>query len=184
MSNSRHPAPVFGIAGWKNSGKTTMTERLVAAITARGFRVATVKHAHHAFDIDQEGTDSHRHRTAGAVETALVSGRRWALMHELREEAEPSLAEILARLSPCDLVLVEGYKREALPKLELRRTAAARGEALSPNDPHVVALASDGAVADATLPVYHLDDIDGIADFILSTCGLSGNRNGSDQTTA
>ena len=184
MSDSRHPAPVFGIAGWKNSGKTTMTERLVAAITARGFRVATVKHAHHAFDIDQEGTDSHRHRTAGAVEIALVSGRRWALMHELREEAEPSLAEILARLSPCDLVLVEGYKREALPKLELRRTAAARGEPLSPSDPHVVAIASDGVVADTALPVYHLDDIDGIADFILSTCGLSGKRHGSDQTTA
>ncbi|WP_186395873.1 molybdopterin-guanine dinucleotide biosynthesis protein B [Stappia sp. TSB10GB4] len=179
-----HKPPVFGIAGWKNSGKTTMTERLVATITARGFRVATVKHAHHAVDIDQEGTDSHRHRAAGAVETALVSGRRWALMHELRGEAEPSLDQILARLSPCDLVLVEGYKRAALPKLELRRAAATRGEPLSPGDPHVVAIASDGAVAETALPVYHLDDIDGIAGFILSICGLSGTRHGFDQTTA
>lgn len=184
MTDESAPAPVFGIAGWKNSGKTTMTERLVAAITARGFRVATVKHAHHAFDIDHEGTDSHRHRTAGAVETALVSGRRWAVMHELRDEAEPSLTEILARLSPCDLVLVEGYKREPLPKLELRRSSAARGEPLFPGDPHVVAIASDGAVADTALPVYHLDDIDGIAGFILTTCGLSGTRHGSDQTIA
>lgn len=184
MTDESAPAPVFGIAGWKNSGKTTMTERLVAAITARGFRVATVKHAHHAFDIDHEGTDSHRHRTAGAVETALVSGRRWAVMHELRDEAEPSLEEILARLSPCDLVLVEGYKREPLPKLELRRAAASHGEPLSPGDPHVIAIASDSAVADTALPVYHLDDIDDIASFILATCGLSGTRHGSDQTTA
>lgn len=179
-----HTPPVFGIAGWKNSGKTTMTERLVAAITARGYRVATVKHAHHAFDIDQEGTDSHRHRAAGAVETALVSGRRWALMHELRGEAEPSLEQILARLSPCDLVLVEGYKREAVPKLELRRAGAARGEPLAPGDPNVVAIASDTDVAETALPVYHLDDVDGIAGFILTTCGLAGTRHGLDQTTA
>ena len=110
--------PVFGITGWKNSGKTTLVVRLVEEFTARGFRVSTVKHAHHAFDIDREGTDSHRHRVAGASEVALVSGRRWALMHELRDDDEPALGEILARLSPCDLVLIEGYKREAHAKIE------------------------------------------------------------------
>ena len=107
---------VFGITGWKNSGKTTLTERLVAEFTRRGFRVSTVKHAHHDFDIDREGADSYRHRLAGAAEVAIVSGRRWALMHELRGEDEPKLDEILARLAPCDLVLVEGYKREATPR--------------------------------------------------------------------
>ena len=107
---------VFGITGWKNSGKTTLTERLVAEFTRRGFRVSTVKHAHHDFDIDREGADSYRHRLAGAAEVAIVSGRRWALMHELRGEDEPKLDEILARLAPCDLVLVEGYKREVAPQ--------------------------------------------------------------------
>ncbi len=116
---------VFGITGWKNSGKTTLTERLITELTSRGWRVATVKHAHHDFDIDKEGTDSFRHRLAGATEVAIVSDRRWALMHELRGDEEPLLETMLARMSPCDIVLVEGYKRENHKKIEARRD---RGE--------------------------------------------------------
>lgn len=157
---------VFGVAGWKNSGKTTMTERLVAELSSRGWAIATVKHAHHDADVDHEGTDSFRHRRAGAREVALVTGRRWALMHELRDEPEPSLAEILERLSPCDLVLVEGYKREGHAKLELRRGGAKQTTPLAPDDPSIVAIAADIPVATAGLPVFGLDDIAAIADFV------------------
>ena len=113
--------PVFGITGWKNCGKTTLVERLVSELRTRGLKVATVKHAHHAFDIDHAGTDSFRHRAAGAQEVAIVSGHRWALMHELRDEEEPRLADVLTRMSPCDIILIEGYKREDHAKIELRR---------------------------------------------------------------
>ncbi|HHZ07159.1 MAG TPA: molybdopterin-guanine dinucleotide biosynthesis protein B [Rhizobiales bacterium] len=164
---------VFGVAGWKNSGKTTMTERLVAEFTRRGRTVATVKHAHHDADVDHEGTDSFRHRRAGAREVALVTGRRWALMHELRGEPEPSLADILVRLSPCDLVLVEGFKREAHAKLELRRKGAKEEAPLAPGDPSIVAIAADIPVAEAGVPVFHLDDIGAIADFIEQATGLA-----------
>ncbi len=164
---------VFGITGWKNSGKTTLTERLVAELTARGYRIATVKHAHHDFDIDKPGADSFRHRAAGAVETAIVSGRRWALMHELRDEPEPALGEILARLSPCDLVLVEGYKREAHAKIEVRRTGARSSEPLCRNDPAIVAIAADHIVDEPHLPVFAIDDVTAIADFILASTGLA-----------
>jgi molybdopterin-guanine dinucleotide biosynthesis protein B len=150
---------VFGIAGWKNSGKTTMTERLVAELTRRGWTVATVKHAHHDADVDHEGTDSFRHRLAGAREVALVTGRRWALMHELRDEPEPTLAEILGRLSPCDIVLVEGYKREGHAKLELRRDGATETTPLAPGD--------------RGLAVFGIDDIAAIADFVERTTGLA-----------
>jgi molybdopterin-guanine dinucleotide biosynthesis protein B len=163
---------VFGITGWKNSGKTTLTERLVAELTHRGWTVSTVKHAHHAFDIDREGTDSFRHRRAGATEVAIVSGRRWALMHELREEAEPPLDAILARLAPCDLVLVEGYKREPHRKIETRRLEAKDATPLSASDPNIVAIAADHAVSGETVPVFALDDIAAIADFIESAAGL------------
>ena len=132
---------VFGITGWKNSGKTTLTEKLVAEFTRRGFRVSTVKHAHHDFDIDREGADSHRHRMAGAAEVAIVSGKRWALMHELRGEDEPKLEQILARLAPCDLVLVEGYKREGHRKIETRRLDAKDTAPLSASDPNIRAVA-------------------------------------------
>lgn len=165
--------PVFGVTGWKNSGKTTMVERLVRELTARGHKVSTVKHAHHGCDVDHPGTDSLRHREAGASEVALVSGRRWALMHELREESEPPLDEILARLSPCDLVLIEGYKREGHPKLEVRRQEAVRGEPLAPRDPQIRAVASDGTEDSGGLPLFNLDDIPAIADFILHHCGLA-----------
>ena len=113
--------PVFGVVGWKNSGKTTLTERLVAEFTARGLRVSIVKHAHHNVDVDRSGTDSYRHRLAGAEEVMLAGGRRFALMHEYRDQAEFELSDLLVRISPCDLVLVEGFKKTSIPKLEVHR---------------------------------------------------------------
>jgi molybdopterin-guanine dinucleotide biosynthesis protein B len=164
---------VFGITGWKNSGKTTLTERLVTELSRRGWKVSTVKHAHHDFDIDKEGTDSFRHRQAGASEVAIVSGRRWALMHELRGEDEPTLDEVLARLAPCDLVLVEGYKRENHSKIETRRTGAKDTTPLSAGDPAILAIASDHPVPDSALPVFDIDDIGAIADFIETAADLT-----------
>ena len=164
---------VFGITGWKNSGKTTMTEKLVAELCGRGWTVSTVKHAHHDFDIDKPGADSHRHRQAGASEVAVVSGRRWALMHELRGEEEPPLSAILARLAPCDIVLVEGYKREGHRKIETRRLDAKDTAPLAAADPHIVAIAADHEVAGGSLPVFDLDAIAVIADFIEAETGLS-----------
>ena len=163
---------VFGITGWKNSGKTTLTERLVAELVRRGWNVSTVKHAHHDFDIDKPGADSFRHRQAGATEVAIVSGKRWALMHELRGEDEPTLQAILSRLAPCDIVLVEGYKREAHDKIETRRLEASDRAPLSANDPHIVAIAADFAVPGERLPVFDLDDTKSIADFIEHRTGL------------
>lgn len=163
---------VFGITGWKNSGKTTLVERLVAELTGRGWKVSTVKHAHHAFDIDKAGTDSFRHREAGASEVAIVSGNRWALMHELRNESEPHLEAILERLAPCDLVLVEGYKRETHPKIEVRRMEARDHTPLAPADPAIIAVAADYETTDAVLPSFSLDAIGAIADFIEHAIGL------------
>lgn len=163
---------VFGIAGWKNSGKTTLTEKLVAELTRRGWRVSTVKHAHHAFNIDHEGTDSFRHREAGAREVAIVSSQRWALMHELRGDEEPPLAAVLARMGPCDLVLVEGYKAAAHKKIEVRRMDARSREAIGASDPWVVAIAADHAVSGGPVPVFDLDDASGMADLIERELGL------------
>jgi molybdopterin-guanine dinucleotide biosynthesis protein B len=163
---------VFGITGWKNSGKTRLVERLVEELTARGWRVSTVKHAHHEFDIDKPGADSFRHRMAGASEVAIVSGRRWALMHELRDEEEPPLAQILARLAPCDIVLVEGYKREAHPMIETRRLETASRAPLAPGAPNILAIAADHPVDVASVPVFGLDDVTAIADFVQDTVGL------------
>jgi molybdopterin-guanine dinucleotide biosynthesis protein B len=163
---------VFGITGWKNSGKTTLTERLVTELTGRGYTVSTIKHAHHDFDIDVPGTDSFRHRAAGAGEVAIVSANRWALMHEARGEAEPTLPEILGRLSPCDLVLVEGYKREDHLKIEARRKNTATRPPIAESDPRIVALATDHPVDASTLPVFDLDDIEAIANFIVETLSL------------
>ena len=163
---------VFGITGWKNSGKTTLTERLVAELVRRGWNVSTVKHAHHDFDIDKPGADSFRHRQAGATEVAIVSGKRWALMHELRGEDEPTLETILSRLALCDIVLVEGYKREAHDKIETRRLEARDRAPLAANDPHIVAIAANFAVPDESLPVFDLDDTKSIADFIERRTGL------------
>lgn len=163
---------VFGITGWKNSGKTTLTERLVTELSRRGWKVSTVKHAHHDFDIDKEGTDSFRHRKAGAGEVAIVSGRRWALMHELLGEQEPTLETVLSRLAPCDLVLVEGYKREAHPKIEARRLASRDRTPLSPGDPSIIAIAADFEQPSETLPVFRLDDVAAMADFVEAAVGL------------
>lgn len=164
---------VFGISGWKNSGKTGLAVRIVTELTARGYHVSTIKHAHHDFDIDKVGADSWRHRQAGAHEVTIVSGTRFAIMHELRGGPEPSFQDILARLAPCDLVLIEGYKYEPVPKIEARRLESNNREPLAPKDPHIVAIAADHAVADTTLPVFDLDDTISIADFIEKTVGLS-----------
>jgi molybdopterin-guanine dinucleotide biosynthesis adapter protein len=165
-----HPN-IFGIAGWKNSGKTGLAVRLVTELTARGYKVSTIKHAHHDFDIDKVGADSYRHRQAGAHEVALVSGTRYAIMHELRGASEPTLEEVLARLAPCDIVLIEGYKREPVPKIEARRLEAANSTPLAPTDPYICAIAADHAVDDTSLPVFDLDDTIAIADFILARLG-------------
>jgi molybdopterin-guanine dinucleotide biosynthesis protein B len=164
---------VFGITGWKNSGKTTLTEKLVAELTGRGYRVSTVKHAHHDFDIDREGADSYRHRMAGAVEVAVVSGRRWALMHELRDEEEPTLEDILARLAPSDLVLIEGYKRESHAKIETRRLSARDTAPLTAVDQNIRAIAADHPVEAENVRVFALDDVASIADFIVAETGLA-----------
>ncbi|MBX4954589.1 molybdopterin-guanine dinucleotide biosynthesis protein B [Rhizobium lentis] len=163
---------VFGIAGWKNSGKTGLAVRLVTEFTRRGYKISTIKHAHHDFDIDKVGADSYRHRQAGAHEVTIVSGTRYAIMHELRGAAEPEFDEVLARLSPCDLVLIEGYKREPIPKIEARRLEAANRTPLAPDDPYIAAIATDHPVTDTALPVFDLDDTAAIADFIAEIVGL------------
>jgi molybdopterin-guanine dinucleotide biosynthesis protein B len=155
---------VIGIAGYKNAGKTTLVTRLVEALCARGHAVSTVKHAHHAFDIDQPGRDSYLHRQAGAREVAVVSGERWALMHELKDEAEPDLDDILARLAPCDIVMVEGYKMGGHDKIEVRGEATGRAP-LWPEDKSVVAIVSAQKTR-AEVPVFGRDEIGRIVDFI------------------
>lgn len=167
---------IFGIAGWKNSGKTGLAVRLVTELVARGYSVSTIKHAHHDFDIDKVGADSYRHRQAGAHEVTIVSGTRYAIMHELRGAPEPSFEDILARLAPCDLVLIEGYKREPIPKIEARRLDSANRIPLAPEDPHIAAIAADHPVTDSTLPVFDLDDTAAIADFVVAITGLREPR--------
>lgn len=163
---------VIGVAGFKNAGKTTLVERLVTELTARGHRVSTVKHAHHSFDIDHEGRDSFRHRKAGAGEVAVVSRHRWAIIHELREEEEPPLAAILGKLAPCDLVIVEGYKRDTHDKIEVRNLELDH-PLLAGDDPTVVAIAANGAVAEAPVPVFDRDDVSALASFIETHMRLS-----------
>ena len=161
---------VFGITGWKNTGKTGLVERLVTEISARGFSVSTVKHAHHSFDVDHEGRDSYRHREAGAREVLLSSGNRWALMHELRGAPEPALSALLAKLDPVDLVLVEGYKRDTHPKIEAWR-AETQHPLIAPQDPTIKAIASDVPLQSERV-VFDLNDTVAIADFILAEVGL------------
>jgi len=157
---------VIGIAGWSGAGKTTLLTRVIPCLTARGLSVSTLKHAHHAFDIDQPGKDSHTHRVAGATEVLISSANRFALMHELRGEPEWTLPALLAKLSPVDLVLVEGFKRETHPKLEVFRAAVGK-PMLHPDDPNIVAVASDGEMA-ARVPVVSLDDIEAVADILVA----------------
>jgi molybdopterin-guanine dinucleotide biosynthesis protein MobB len=166
---------IFGIVGWKNNGKTTLIVRLVEHLTALGYRVSTVKHAHHEVDLDQPGKDSWRHREAGAEEVMLATARRWALIHELRGAAEPPLDELLARMTPVDLVIVEGFKRFPHPKIEAHR--AERGTPLlALEDPSVVAVASDAPLPDLALPRLDLDDVPAIAAFILARLELAPPR--------
>ncbi len=162
---------IFGVTGWKNNGKTTLVERLVTEITARGDVVSTIKHAHHAFDVDHKGRDSYRHREAGAQEVLVGSGTRWALIHELRGAPEPTMDELLARLSPCDLVLVEGYKRGPHPKIEAYRAEA--GEDLIARDDDTIRLIATDTPLDIDRAQLGLDDISAIADFVLRDVGLS-----------
>jgi len=161
---------VYGVVGWKNAGKTGLMERLVTEITGRGFTVSTVKHAHHTFDVDHAGKDSHRHRIAGATEVMLASRNRFALMHELRDEDEPTLNWLLTRIAPVDLVLIEGYKRDAHPKVEAHR-AEPGNPLIAPDDPTIRAVASDVPL-ELDRPVFDLNDTVAIADFILAEVGL------------
>lgn len=162
---------VYGVTGWKNSGKTTLVERLVAEITRRGVSVSTLKHAHHEFDVDEPGRDSYRHRAAGARQVLVGSAARWALMTELRGAPEPALADLLAQLAPVDLVLVEGYKRDRHAKIEVRRAATAQ-DLIAAGDPTIEAVASDAALPGLGVPVFDLDDAAGVASFILGRVGL------------
>ena len=170
---------LYGVAGWKNGGKTTLVERLVRELVGRGFRVSTVKHAHHGFDIDRPGRDSWRHRAAGAGQVLVASQRRWALMTELAEgAAEPPLAELVERLAATDLVLVEGYKRDRHPKIEAWRRACGQ-EPLARSDASIRALACDADPgAGIAQPRFDLDDVAGIAEFILAETGLAGRGGG------
>ena len=157
---------IIGLAGWSGSGKTTLITKLLPHLIARGQRVSTLKHAHHGFDLDQPGKDSFMHRTAGATEVVISSAKRFAVLHELRDEPEWDLPELLTKFAPVDLVLVEGFKRDSFPKLEIHR--AANGKPLiQPDDPHVVAIASDIPLPQAKVPVVGLDDIEAIADVLL-----------------
>jgi molybdopterin-guanine dinucleotide biosynthesis protein B len=155
---------IFGVTGWKNSGKTGLMERLITEFTARGLSVSSIKHAHHSFDIDHPGRDSYRHRDAGARQVLLASRNRWALMHELRDEDEPSLGDLLKQLSPVDLVLIEGYKRDRHPKIEAHRKETGQ-PLIAPEDETIVAVASDTSVT-IDRPVLDLNNTASIANFI------------------
>lgn len=158
---------VIGLAGWSGAGKTTLVAKLLPALIAQGLRVSTIKHAHHAFDLDKPGKDSWVHRQSGASEVLIASGRRWALMRELRGDAEPGLPELLDKLSHADLVLVEGFKSEPYPKIEIHRAANGK-PVLFPDDRTIVGIATDAPVS-TSLPVMHLDDIAGITVMVLQS---------------
>jgi molybdopterin-guanine dinucleotide biosynthesis adapter protein len=177
---------VFGLAGWSGSGKTTLLARLLPALIARGVSVSTIKHAHHAFDVDQPGKDSYRHREAGATEVMVSSANRWALMHELRGAAEPPLDQLLRHMSPVDLVIVEGFKRAAVPKLEVYRAIVGK-PLLALEDSEIVAIASDLPLSDirgaglGPLPRFALDDAGAIAAFIIDHLGIVVEARGAAQ---
>jgi len=161
---------IVGLAGWSGSGKTSLVVRLVPELVRRGLRVSTIKHAHHEFDIDTPGKDSHAHRQAGAHEVLVSSAHRFALMHELRGAAEPAFETLVARMAPVDILLVEGFKRHAHDKIEIHRPAVGK-PLLAPDDPHIVAVASDAALAGLRVPLLDLGDTKAIADFVV---GLGG----------
>jgi len=158
---------IIGLAGWSGSGKTTLVSKLLPCLMARGVSVSTLKHAHHGFDLDQPGKDTFVHRAAGASEVVVASAKRWAILHELRGEPEWSLDALISKMSPVDLVVVEGFKRDALPKLEIYRAENSK-PLIHPEDPRIVAVASDTALPQARVPVIALDDIDGISELVLT----------------
>ncbi len=163
---------IFGLAGWSGSGKTTLIVRLIPELVRRGITVSTLKHAHHAFDVDRPGKDSYEHRIAGASEVLVSSANRFALMHELRGAAEPTVEDLVTRLSPVDLVLIEGYKAHAHEKLEIHRPVLGK-PLLAADDRHVVAVASDAPVAGLKVPLLDLNNVTAIADFIVDHCRLA-----------
>jgi molybdopterin-guanine dinucleotide biosynthesis adapter protein len=163
---------IFGLAGWSGSGKTTLLVRLLPELTGRGLAVSTMKHAHHAFDVDQSGKDSYAHREAGASEVLVSSANRWALMHELRGGAEPSVEELIAHMTPVDLLIIEGFKSHAHDKLEVYRASVGK-PLLCRDDPYVVAIASDAPVGGVGIPVIDIDDMRAIADFIVAHTGMA-----------
>lgn len=158
---------IIGLAGWSGSGKTTLIAKLIPRLIARGLRVSTLKHAHHGFDLDKPGKDSFMHRVAGATEVIISSAKRWAILHELRDEPEWNMADLVAKMSPVDLVLVEGFKRDSFPKLEIHRAENDK-PLLHPDDPYIVAVACDTALPHAKVPVIDLNDIDAVADLLLA----------------
>jgi len=168
---------IFGIAGWSGSGKTTLLRALIPALVGRGLSVSTLKHAHHNFDVDKPGKDSYEHRRAGASEVMVSSANRWALMHELRGAAELDAAALIRHMSPVDLILIEGFKREAHDKLEVYRPALGKPP-LYPDDPHIVAVASDEAIPGLAVPRLDLNDVGAIAGFVIAHCGLAARAGG------
>ena len=161
-----HDMRIIGLAGWSGSGKTTLITKVIPRLTARGLKVSTLKHAHHGFDIDQPGKDSFFHRAAGATEVIISSAKRFAILHELREEPEWDLPALLGKISPVDLVLIEGYKRDNFPKVEVHRADNGK-PLLQTEDPHIVAIASDQPLPGAKVPVVDLNDIDAIVELLL-----------------
>jgi len=166
---------IFGFAGWSGSGKTTLVTKLIPELVDRGVRVSTMKHAHHTFDIDQPGKDSYEHRTAGATEVMVSSASRWALIHEARGSDEPSIEELVARMTPVDLLLIEGFKAYPHDKIEVYRASVGK-PLLCVSEEHIVAVASDAPVPEARVPVLDMNDVAGIADFILKRTGLKPAR--------
>lgn len=162
---------VFGLAGWSGAGKTTLLSKLIPALTAQGLRVSTLKHAHHAFDLDTPGKDSWVHRQSGATEVAIVSANRYAILHELRGAPEPTIEELLPRLAPVDLLLIEGFKRHKHDKLEIHRPTLGKA-LLAPDDPDIVAVASDMKIDGLAVPLLDLNDIAAIAAFVRQRTGL------------
>ena len=166
---------VFGLAGWSGAGKTTLVCALIPALTRRGLRVSTLKHAHHAFDIDMPGKDSYEHRQAGASEVMIASANRWALVHELRGAPEFTSEELVEKMTPVDLLLIEGFKREAHDKLEVHRPSLGK-PLLCTGDPHIVAVASDAPLPKLSVPLLDLNDVEAIATFIVGHCGLASQN--------
>lgn len=175
--NNRSPAldisgmKLFGLAGWSGSGKTTLMVRLLPELVGRGLSVSTVKHAHHNFEIDRPGKDSYEHREAGATEVMITGGRRWALMHEIRDKAEPGVPDLVRHMTPVDLLMIEGFKSDEHPKLEVYRSATGK-PLICRDDPKIVAVASDEKLNGLKIPQLDLNDIPAIADFIIGYCGL------------